>query len=75
MRVDRFYFRPAEVQSLLGDPRKAREKLGWTPRTSFEALVAEMAEADLTLARRERRGGVTAKVVRPEAADGSRRDG
>ena len=51
--IDRRYFRPAEVETLLGDPRKAREKLGWTPTTSFEDLVAEMMQADLSLARRD----------------------
>ncbi len=51
--IDPQYFRPAEVDTLLGDPAKAREKLGWTPRTSFEALVREMMAADLDLARRD----------------------
>lgn len=51
--VDPRYFRPAEVDSLLGDPRKAREKLGWTPTVSFEELVREMVEADLSIARRD----------------------
>jgi len=50
--VDPQYFRPAEVETLLGDPTKAREKLGWTPRTSFEDLVKEMVIADLEEARR-----------------------
>ena len=50
--VDRRYYRPAEVESLLGDAAKAREKLGWTPRTSFRELVREMAESDLAEARR-----------------------
>lgn len=51
--VDPRYFRPTEVDTLLGDPGKAREKLGWTPRTSFEQLVAEMADHDLRLAERD----------------------
>lgn len=51
--IDPRYFRPAEVETLLGDPRKAREKLGWTPTTSFEELVAEMVQADLSIARRD----------------------
>ena len=51
--VDPRYFRPAEVETLLGDASKAREKLGWTPRISFEQLVQEMAEADLETARHE----------------------
>ena len=41
--------RPAEVDLLVGDPRKAREKLGWRPETSFEELVRMMVEADLEL--------------------------
>lgn len=48
--VDPRYFRPTEVETLLGDATKAREKLGWVPRTSFEELVREMAEVDLKLA-------------------------
>ncbi len=45
--VDPRYFRPTEVETLLGDASKARERLGWTPRTSFAELVREMAESDL----------------------------
>lgn len=45
--VDPRYFRPTEVETLLGDASKAKQKLGWTPRTSFAELVREMAEADL----------------------------
>jgi GDPmannose 4,6-dehydratase len=44
--TDPTLFRPAEVNLLLGDATKARTKLGWTPRTTFEALVREMVEAD-----------------------------
>lgn len=51
--VDPRYFRPAEVESLLGDATKAREKLGWTPRISFEELVREMVVEDLKLAKRD----------------------
>ena len=51
--VDPRYFRAAEVDSLLGDPSKAARKLGWTPRTTFEDLVREMAAADLKLAEQE----------------------
>jgi GDPmannose 4,6-dehydratase len=51
--VDPRYFRPTEVQSLLGDPTKAREKLGWEPKTSFQELVDEMVAEDLMLARRD----------------------
>jgi GDPmannose 4,6-dehydratase len=53
VRVDPRYFRPAEVESLLGDASKIRDKLGWTPEISFEALVREMVEADLALAKRD----------------------
>lgn len=51
--IDPRYFRPTEVDTLLGDPTKAKEKLGWEPKTSFEDLVREMAEEDLALARRD----------------------
>ena len=50
VRVDPRYFRPTEVESLLGDARKARRKLGWKPRTSFKSLVAEMVREDLRAA-------------------------
>ncbi len=53
VRVDPRYFRPTEVDSLLGDARKARRKLGWKPRTSFKALVAEMVREDLKAAERD----------------------
>lgn len=52
VRVDPKYFRPTEVDTLLGDPTKAKEKLGWTPNTSVAELVAEMIQADLDKARR-----------------------
>jgi GDPmannose 4,6-dehydratase len=52
--VDPQYFRPTEVETLLGDPTKARERLGWVPRTSFEAMVQEMVECDLDTARRHK---------------------
>jgi GDPmannose 4,6-dehydratase len=51
VRIDPRYFRPAEVETLLGDASLARQKLGWSPRTSFAELVREMAEADLRQAR------------------------
>ena len=47
--VDAKYFRPTEVDLLIGDPTKAKEKLGWTPETSLEDLVKEMMESDLKL--------------------------
>lgn len=62
--VDPRYFRPAEVESLLGDASKAKKKLGWAPRITFQELVKEMAEADLRLAERELKFGDLKKVVR-----------
>jgi GDPmannose 4,6-dehydratase len=53
VRVDPRYFRPTEVESLQGDPSKAKAKLGWEPTTSFEQLVTEMVEADYTSAKRD----------------------
>ena len=53
VRVDPRYFRPAEVESLLGDATKARKKLGWVPRTSFGDLVAEMVREDLKTAEKD----------------------
>jgi GDPmannose 4,6-dehydratase len=52
VRVDPRYFRPAEVETLLGDPTKAREKLGWVPEISAREMCAEMVAADLDTARR-----------------------
>jgi GDPmannose 4,6-dehydratase len=53
VRIDRRYFRPAEVETLLGDPTRARQKLGWTPTTTLEELVAEMVTADREEAAKE----------------------
>jgi GDPmannose 4,6-dehydratase len=53
VRVDPRYFRPTEVETLLGDATKARQKLGWTAEVSFPELVAEMVETDLDLAKRD----------------------
>ena len=53
VRVDPRYFRPTEVETLLGDAGKAREKLGWTPRITFESLVAEMVREDMKSAQRD----------------------
>ena len=52
VRVDSRYFRPAEVETLLGDPSKAKEKLGWTPQITAREMCAEMVEEDLKTARR-----------------------
>ena len=51
--IDPRYFRPTEVETLLGDPSKAHDKLGWTPRITFEEMVQEMMQCDLELARRD----------------------
>jgi GDPmannose 4,6-dehydratase len=53
VRVDPRYFRPSEVETLLGDAGKARTKLGWSPRIGFEQLVHEMVDADLEAAQRD----------------------
>ncbi|WP_341232273.1 GDP-mannose 4,6-dehydratase [uncultured Methylophaga sp.] len=53
VQVDPRYFRPTEVETLLGDPTKANEKLGWTPKISFEELVAEMVLEDYKSAERD----------------------
>merc|ERR1711866_1201 len=47
VEVDPRYFRPAEVETLLGDPTKAKEKLGWVPEISFKQLIHEMLECDM----------------------------
>ncbi|HEX6834327.1 MAG TPA: GDP-mannose 4,6-dehydratase, partial [Rudaea sp.] len=61
VRVHAQYYRPAEVDTLLGDARLAREKLGWQPKTTFDELVGEMAAADLALAEREAAGAIGAR--------------
>ncbi|HKJ65109.1 MAG TPA: GDP-mannose 4,6-dehydratase, partial [Desulfopila sp.] len=53
VQVDPRYFRPTEVETLLGDPSKAKEKLGWVPKISFASLVAEMVSHDMEEARRD----------------------
>ena len=53
VRVDPRYFRPTEVETLLGDPARAKKKLGWEPKTSFEDMVAEMTREDLQLSMRD----------------------
>lgn len=62
VEIDPRYYRPAEVDLLLGDNTKARTQLGWEPRTSFENLVDMMVESDLALARQE-------QIVREMATD------
>ena len=51
VKVDPRYFRPAEVETLLGDPTKAKEKLGWTPEITLDEMIAEMVAYDLDKAR------------------------
>ena len=53
VRIDPRYFRPTEVDELMGDASKARAKLGWAPKTTFAELVAEMVESDLKMVERE----------------------
>jgi GDPmannose 4,6-dehydratase len=53
VKVDEKYFRPTEVNTLLGDPSKAKEKLGWTPKITFDELVAEMVREDYKSAQRD----------------------
>ncbi len=53
VKVDEKYFRPTEVETLLGDPSKAKQKLGWTPKTTFDELVAEMVREDYKSAQRD----------------------
>lgn len=57
VEVDPGYFRPTEVETLLGDASKARSKLGWVPKVDFQSLVDEMADADLAEAEIERANG------------------
>jgi GDPmannose 4,6-dehydratase len=54
--VDQRFFRPAEVDLLIGDPSKARTSLGWEPTTKFEALVTMMVDADIALLSGDLRG-------------------
>jgi len=54
VEVDPRYYRPAEVDLLLGDSTKARKRLGWKPQTSFDQLVDMMVESDLELASQEK---------------------
>ncbi|MCA9600838.1 MAG: GDP-mannose 4,6-dehydratase, partial [Myxococcales bacterium] len=55
VHIDEKYFRPAEVDLLLGDPTKAKRELGWKPKVGFEELVRMMVDADMELAAREKR--------------------
>ena len=53
VEIDPRYFRPAEVQLLLGDPAKAKDQLGWTPKTTFRGLAELMTESDWAEAKSE----------------------
>jgi len=53
VRVDPRYYRPTEVESLLGDPTHAKEKLGWVPKITFKELVQEMMASDLEEAKKD----------------------
>ena len=50
--IDPRYFRPAEVETLLGDPSKAKEKLGWVPQITLQEMIAEMVACDLDEAKK-----------------------
>ena len=54
MRIDKNYYRPTEVELLIGDPSKAKEKLGWTPKHNLDFLIKEMVENDLRLFNRDK---------------------
>ncbi len=64
LRIDPRYYRPTEVDFLLGDCTKAKKQLGWKPRTSFQELIRLMMDADLELAEREQRAGAGPAVSR-----------
>jgi GDPmannose 4,6-dehydratase len=63
VEVDARYFRPLEVHHLVGDPAKARRKLGWRHRVTFPELIAEMVAADIVQVKRERRYGRTGRAT------------
>ena len=64
VEIDPRYFRPTEVDYLLGDPSKATKQLGWKPRTTFKELVRIMMDSDMDLAQREQRAGAGPAVSR-----------
>jgi GDPmannose 4,6-dehydratase len=64
VEIDPRYYRPTEVDYLLGDPSKATKALGWKPRTTFKDLVRLMMDSDLELTERERRAGAGPAVSR-----------
>jgi GDPmannose 4,6-dehydratase len=52
MQIDPRYYRPTEVETLLGDPTKAKEKLGWVPEITLDEMISEMVKHDLEVAKR-----------------------
>jgi GDPmannose 4,6-dehydratase len=58
VEIDPRYYRPAEVDLLIGDSSKARKKLGWEPKTKFAELTKLMVDADIELLRRHREGEI-----------------
>jgi GDPmannose 4,6-dehydratase len=64
VEIDPRYYRPTEVDYLLGDPAKAARRISWKPKTSFKALISLMMDADMELAARERRAGAGPAVSR-----------
>lgn len=69
VRVDSRYFRPTEVDELVGDASKARQKLGWIAETNFDELVAEMVRSDLELMRGHRHTNVSIITQAEQIAD------
>ena len=64
LEVDPAYFRPADVEELLGDPAKARKELGWVPEYDLKGIVEDMVESDIRLLKKEsvlQKSGFTAK--------------
>jgi GDPmannose 4,6-dehydratase len=68
VEIDPRYFRPAEVDLLLGDSAKARRAFGWEPRTTFPTLVRMMVDADMTLAQREAQQATLGTQATPAAS-------
>jgi len=67
VKIDEAYFRPAEVETLLGDPSKAKQKLGWVPQTTLHEMIEEMVSYDLDQARQHallERSGFTVSTSR-----------
>ena len=67
VQIDPRYYRPTEVDTLLGDASLARSKLNWKPKVNFRSLVVEMVEEDLKLAKREKISPMKCKVETADA--------